>query len=560
MNRLLVPRETTMAKRRGSRLVPITGIALFLGFIPGAAAGQAADPIVYTVKFPAPDKHLAEIEAVVPTGGRPAIEMMMPVWSPGFYRVQDYAKQVENLAARTTDGAALEVDHHQKNRWRVQTGGAPKVIVTYGLTCKQVSVTTNYVGDLLAVLNGAATFITPVENVRRPHEIHLTLPKKWKRSATALAPAPDRLPNHYRAPDYDTLVDSPIVAGSPVVHEFVVEGSKHFLVDLGELGSWDGEKAAQVLEKIVRETRRFWGFLPFESYYFLNVFRAGAGGLEHKNSTLLTASPGRMPNAHAGFRWLSFVSHEYFHSFNVKRLRPVELGPFDYENPPHTSSLWISEGLTTYFGDLIVVRAGLATGDQYLAAMSSAINQLQGSPGRLAQSLEDSSLDVWGSGTSGVGRNRNTQVSYYTKGLIVGFLLDARIRRTTAGRKSLDDVMRLAYQRFAGERGFTAEQFRATAEEVTGAELKEWFKKALSSTDELDYSEALDWYGLRFAPSEEPRSKPKDEPATKDQAPKNEQPSKTEEPSNKWKLEVRPDASDAQQARLRNLFQPSETR
>ena len=131
-------------------------------------------------------------------------------------------------------------------------------------------------------------------------------------------------------------------------------------------GQWDGEHAAQELEKLVRENRRFWGFLPFKRYLFLNVFRQGGGGLEHKNSTLLTASPPRAAYPARNFRWLSFVSHEYFHAFNVKRLRPVELGPFDYEHPPKTSGLWISEGLTTYFGDLIVVRAGLGTPQDFL--------------------------------------------------------------------------------------------------------------------------------------------------------------------------------------------------
>src|SRR5262249_54956262 len=167
-------------------------------------------------------------------------------------------------------------------------------------------------------------------------------------------------------------------------------------------------------------------------------------------------------------RWLSFVSHEYFHAFNVKRLRPVELGPFDYEHPPSTKSLWIAEGLTTYCGDLIVARAGLATPRDFLELLSSHIGQLQHARGRLVQNLEEASLDVWNSGTSGVGRESATKLSYYVKGPVVGFLLDARIRRATAGKKSLDDLMRLAYKRYSGERGFTPEQFQATAEEVAG--------------------------------------------------------------------------------------------
>jgi predicted metalloprotease with PDZ domain len=374
-------------------------------------------------------------------------------------------------------------------------------------------------------------------------------------------------------------VDSPIVAGNPTVHEFQVEGSRHFLVDIGETGQWDGGRAAHDLEKIVRETRRFWGFLPFQRYYFLNVFRMGGGGLEHRDSTLLTASPTRLAATGPDFRWYSFVSHEYFHAFNVKRLRPVELGPFDYEDAPHTSSLWISEGLTTYFGELIVTRAGLGKADDFLASMSAQIGQLQTSPGRLVQTLEQSSLDVWSSGMSGVGRRNSTTVSYYVKGPVVGFLLDAKIRRATADKKSFDDAMRLAYKRYSGERGFTSEQFRTTTEEIAGIDLKEWFRRALASTEELDYAEALDWFGLRFAPLEEPAKKASEEPAKK----ASEEPAKkaSEEPASKtsetpakgaataqarqrndearkrWRLEVRPDAIDEQRAHLRSLLKPA---
>lgn len=210
----------------------------------------------------------------------------------------------------------------------------------------------------------------------------------------------------------------------------------------------------------------------------------------------------------------------------MKRLRPVELGPFDYENPPTPRSLWISEGLTTYFGDLIIVRAGLATPRDHLASLSSLIGQLHKMRGRFAQSLEDASLDVWNSGTSGVGRDPASKLIYYVKGPVVGFLLDARIRRATDDRRTLDDVMRLAYRRFSGERGFTPEQFRATAEDVAGVELGDWFRKAISSTEELDYREALDWFGLRFTASDDP--------------------------AKAWNLEVREDATAEQKAHFRS--------
>jgi predicted metalloprotease with PDZ domain len=532
-----------MANPWASRVAFVTAFIGLTGLTPRSGRTQTLEPIIYNLKVPAPDTHIAEVEAILPAGAGPSIEIMMATWSPGFYRVEDYAKRVQDLSARTTDGAPLEVEVTHKNRWRIQTHGGPRVVVSYRLKCEQSSVTANYVGAELGVINGAPTFITLVEQARRPHEVRLALPPKWKRAVTALDPVTDgRRPNEYRAPDYDTLVDSPIVAGDPVVHEFEVDGSKHFLVDVGDVGSFDGRTAADELRKIVEATRRFWRFLPFKKYYFLNVFRRGGGGLEHKNSTLLTASANRTANSRANLGWLSFVSHEYFHAFNVKRLRPIELGPFDYEKPPSTSSLWISEGLTSYFGELLVVRAGLGSTEDYLRLLSAHINRLQNAPGRLVQTLEQSSLDVWSSGTSGVGRNRATTVDYYVKGPVVGFLLDAKIRRETGGQKSLDDVMRLAYKRYAGERGFTPDQFRAAAGEVAGVNLSDWFRKAISSTEELDYTEALDWFGLRFAP---PKETEKEEELKKQTL------------ANEWKLEVRVDASDTQKERLKKLLEPA---
>jgi predicted metalloprotease with PDZ domain len=489
-----------------------------------ASIGQAAEPITYTVKFPAPATHIAEVEAKFPTAKRPAnetIELMLPVWSPGFYRVEDYASRVQNLSAHTADGQALTVEQPTKNRWRIATKGAANVIVSYQLLCTGRSVTTNWVGEDLLVLNGAAAFITLADKVRRPHEVRLELPSQWKRAMSGLDAAPDGNPSHFRAADYDTLVDTPIVAGDLSVREFTVEGSRHQLVDAGDYKKWDGQRGAQDLEKIVRAAKAYWGVLPFKRYVFLNVFRQGGGGLEHSNSTLLTSSPNMTTPT---LRWLSFVSHEYVHAFNVKRLRPVELSSFDYERPPNTSSLWISEGLTTYGADLVVARAGLCNTQEFLSMLSSHITSLQNAPGRLKQTLAQASFDVWSSGTSGVGRDTQNLISYYVKGPVIGFLLDAKIQRATAGKKSLDDAMRLAYKRYSGARGFTPEQFRQTAEEVAGIDLKAAFRQWLDSTEELDYTEALDWFGLRFA--------------------------EDAQPAKAWQLAVRADATAQQQSRL----------
>jgi predicted metalloprotease with PDZ domain len=502
-----------------------------VGPAPRACPAPAVEPIAYIVRFPQPDEHIAEVEASYPTDGRASIELMMPIWTTGFYRVENYAGQVQDLSARSPDRQALAVEQPKKNRWTVQTGGAKRVVVSYKLKCASRSVTTNWVGDDMAVLNGAATFLTLVETGKRPHQIQLELAANWKQSMTGLDAAPDGQANHYRAADFDTLVDSPIVAGSPEVHEFDVDGSQHVVVNAGDFTGWDGERAVADLEKLVREHRRMWGFLPFKRYVFLCVFRRGGGGLEHCNSTLLTTSATAMRTPASYVSWLTFVSHEYFHALNVKRLRPVELGPFDYEKQPRTTGLWVAEGITAYYDSLLTTRAGLGTAKDFLARLSAKIDRLQKSPGRLQQSLEQASLNVWTSSFSGLGGDNNNTVSYYVKGPIVAFLLDAKIRQETQGAASLDDVMKLAYKRYSGEKGFSAEQFRNTAEEVAAVDLQAWFKKAVASTEELDYAEALDWFGLRFAPGD-------GEVKT-------------------WRLEVRNDAKAAQRGRLKAWLEPA---
>jgi predicted metalloprotease with PDZ domain len=197
--------------------------------------------------------------------------------------------------------------------------------------------------------------------------------------------------------------------------------------------------------------------------------------------------------------WLSLASHEYFHLWNVKRLRPIELGPFDYEHEVYPRSLWISEGLTDYYGDLQVRRAGLSSPGEYLSQLSDAIKALQSTPGRLTQTAEMASFDAWIKQYRSDENSLNSSISYYTKGNVLGWLLDARIRDATHDAKSLDDVMRLAFARYSGARGFTPGEFRQVAAEVAGTDLGAWFMQALDSTDELEYSPALDWFGLEFA-------------------------------------------------------------
>jgi len=461
---------------------------------------QAREPIVYTVRMSAPETHFIEVEAAIPTAGRPTVDLMMAVWSPGYYREENYADRVDQVSARAGDGAAVNVEKTARNRWRIETGGRQTVVLSYRVFCYQRSVTTNYVGDDYAVLNGAPSFITLVEAGARPHEVHLELPSRWPRAMSGLGAAPDGRPTHFRAADYETLVDSPILAGDLGVQEFTVAGKPHYVVSAGDTAGWDAAAASRSLATYVEEVNRFWGFLPYDKYDFLLVFRQGGGGLEHKNSTLSTVAARPGPGLWSG---VGLLSHEYFHLFNVKRLRPVELGPFDFEHPPRTGNLWIAEGVTSYYSSLLVERAGLHTRTEYLASLSTLIGRLQSAPGRLQQSVEQSSLDVWNNSNSGVNPNAAT-VSYYDKGQILGLLLDAKIRRETFGQKSFDDVMKRAYERYGGARGYTSDEFRGVAEEVAGTNLREWFRRSVSSTEELEYDDLIESYGLGFKGGEVP--------------------------------------------------------
>jgi predicted metalloprotease with PDZ domain len=498
------------------------------------------DAISYTMRFPAPETHIAEIEATVPTAGKPALDLMLPTWSPGFYGAGAYAKNVRDFSATTAGGDALPVSQPQDNHWQVTTNGAARILLHYKLLCQSTFVTGSWVGVDFAVINGPSTFIT-VNDVtapngarpRRPHEVHLLLPGVWPKSVSSLDPIPNAGPNDYRADNYDTFIDSPIVLGRLLLNDFDVPGTKLTLADFGDPGAWDGARVATQLQRIVDEHRRMLGGrLPFARYVFLNAFRGGNGGLEHLNSSLLSSS--RNPTSpDASIRWLNYVSHEFFHAINVKRLRPVELGPFDYEHVPRTPSLWISEGLTTYYGDLAVARSGVGTPQDFLADMSGLIRNVQTSPGHLLQTLQDASIDVGRGGGSGVGGNRNQTVSYYDKGPLVGLILDAKIRRASNGKLSLDDVMRTEIKRYSGEHGFTPEEFEATAAEVAKLDLKAFFQSTLRTTDELDYQEVLDWFGLRFKPND------------------------AGTPQGAWILEARPDVTPEQRTHLAALMAPS---
>lgn len=467
-----------------------------------------SDPVIYTLRFPAPATHYVEIEAVYPLAG-PVLDLFMAVWTPGSYLVREYARHVESVTACTEQGRPLPVEKTAKNRWRVSGNDTPRVLVRYRVYGREMSVRTNWIESGFALLNGAPTFLAVINDLQRPHAVNLELPEGWTTSMTGLNPVGAHA---YLAPDYDTLVDCPIVAGNSAIYPFTVDDKPHYLVNEGDASFFDGERAARDLTRIVETCRDFWGDLPYERYLFLNLLTDAGGGLEHANSTVLMASRfttrnrvsyvGQYDGPSPRGGWLGLACHEFFHVWNVKRLRPLRLGPFEYERENYTTSLWVSEGLTTYYGDLLVHRAGLITQDEYLAALSRAIDQLQTTPGRLVQPLAQASFDAWIKEYRPDEHSPNSAISYYVKGAVVGFLVDVKIRRAAGNERSLDDAMRLAYRRYAGERGFTEDEFREILEETAGLSLQSWLAEALTAPVELAYDDTIEWLGLRWRSKE----------------------------------------------------------
>lgn len=493
------------------------------------ATSLAAQDVRYELRISDLDKQLATVTATFPTKGKDSLELFLPVWSPGFYKVENYHEQLTDFVARGGGEQTLAVVQPKPNRWRITTNGAAEVVATYTLHCKRGSVTHNQIAPRFAVFCGPATFVGEVGAGSCPHGVQVFLPDAWPQVSTGLAAAPGE--HKFVASDYDWLLDSPIVLGTITTTAFDVLGARHEWAQFGDAGDWDTALLVRHLQPIATELCRTFGARPFDRYVFLAGFRNANGGLEHLDSTLLSVHRQQRPDDPT---LLSFVAHEYAHAFNVKRLRPKELGPFDYENPPSTPSLWISEGLTTWCGDLALVRAGAIQAPAWRDLVSQHIRSLQGAPGRKRQTLAEASLSVWKGSVSGTGGDPRTTISYYVKGPAVGFTLEARLRTATAGKHGLDEVLRRAYALYSGAQGFLPEQFEAIAAEVAGSSQQAFFDRALRSTEELDYAEALAWFGLRFA-------------TVADDAPR----------QRHWQLELDPAATPEQREHLQTLLAPS---
>lgn len=460
---------------------------------------NSSAPVQYRITFRQAENHRCEIEVTLPTEGAESIELMMPVWTPGSYLVREYARQIETIQAR--DGVtnqALELTKTTKNRWRVASKGVAELSVRYTLYCRELGVRTNWIERDFAFLTGAATFLTPVDRLNRKHLVRIESLPHWPQIATSLAKSDEDSWTRI-ASSFDELVDSPILIGDIDIRSFDAGGAKHHLATIGTDGLWNTAKAAEDVKKIVETEQAFWGAVPYKDYWFLNLATESGGGLEHDNSTVLMTSRWAMKQKAKYTDWLGLVSHEFFHTWNVRRLRPKVLMKYDFEGEQYTRELWVAEGVTSYYDDLLLARSGLCSPKDYLDRISKGITGVQTAPGRLVQPLSESSFDTWIKFYRPDENANNSRVSYYTKGSIVAMLLDAEIRSATQNQKSLDDVMRSLWRDHL-QTGYTTADVLKAANAASGKDLTDWFHRSIETTEEPDFTTFLQWYGLEWKP------------------------------------------------------------
>jgi len=415
-----------------------------------------------------PASHFFHVEMRCEGINKDTIFLKMPVWTPGYYQQLDFANNIENF--HITDSKGNEVNYFKpvSNTWQLEKN-ISNFKVVYDVKTTRPFVATPYVDDHRAYILPCGVFLFINGMLNHSAEVEVRPYSQWNNVATGLDSVAGKKFT-YTAPDFDILYDCPILVGNlEELPSFTVKGIPHRFIGY-QLGDFDKTQFMNELKKIVEAATNMMGDIPYKHYTFISI-GPGAGGIEHLDNTTVSFSGNAYQTQEGRIRLMHFLAHEYFHHYNVKRIRPIELGPFDYDHGPRTKLLWVSEGLSVYYEYMLVHRAGLSTNEELLNAFRNNMIAFENKPGRLYQSLEQSSYDTWSDGP--FGGDLNKSISYYDKGPVVGLILDFRIRELTQNKRSLDDVMRYVYREYyqKKKRGFTDAEFREACEKVAGASL-----------------------------------------------------------------------------------------
>lgn len=425
-----------------------------------------------------------------------SVVFKMPVWMPGYYQVMDYARNVENFSAVNGKGAALEFHKSSDNSWTVQTEQAKEIVITYEVKATVPFVATNYLDAQRGFIAPTGLFIYPAGYIKHPVTVTIEPYSQWTTVATGLEPVKNKK-NTFYSPDYDVLYDAPFLMGNlEAFPSFTVKNIPHYFFAY-KPDSFDRNIFMNDLKKIITTASGIIGDIPYRQYTFLGT-GPGGGGIEHLNSAAVAFAGKELNDPKGKIRTYNFLTHEYFHHYNVKRIRPVELGPFDYDKGSKTKMLWLSEGITVYYEYIIVKRAGFTTDVDVLSTFQSSIKEYESKPGRNFQTPAEASYTTWEDGPFGrTGDEVNKTISPYDKGPLLGMLLDFKIRHETKNKRSLDDVMRLLYNKYykTKRRGFTEAEFQSECEKLLGVSLSDFFDY-IYTLKTVDYPTYLGYAGL----------------------------------------------------------------
>jgi predicted metalloprotease with PDZ domain len=422
------------------------------------------------------------------------LRLRLPIWAPGAYRVANFARNLRDLTV-AVNGTAVPVSREDSSAWTASVPRGATVLVRYTIRHPSATAasTPNNRSFLRAdggLFDGPQTFVYLDGHKLVPSHVHFSLPAGWK-IATGLVPTADAAT--FAAPSYDVLIDSPALVG-PTLRSwpFVVDGVPHRAAYFALPGAtpFDTSAFTQVVKRLVETERDAMGSLPYRDYTFLFVDGTG-GGLEHLNSTTIGVNGEELARDAAASA--DVTAHEFFHLWNIKRIRPAVLGPFDYQRPVRTTDLWWSEGVTDYFAQEFIRRTGLRTETAARDTLAALLETYLANPAHTRISPERSSWTAWDTPMA----NGGYGISYYTQGAVLGELLELELRDRTDFRRGMDDVERMLFDRFAGPRGFTGEDLLHTVNEVCGCDLESFFAHHVSGAEELDLEHSLALLGWR---------------------------------------------------------------
>ena len=417
---------------------------------------------------------------------------------PGYYQIMNYAREVKNFTAKERSGKNIPVKTPDENTWQIIIKKNAPFKLIYEVKADRRFVANSYLDSTHGYIVPAATFLYIKDHLNTPVSVKLVLNKQQDRIATGLDPVPGKT-GEFTASDFDLLFDCPILTGElEELPPFRINNIEHRFTGY-RLGRFDREEFMNTLKKVVQAGIEIIGDIPYKQFTFIGI-GPGNGGIEHLNNTTISFDGNGLNKKESVIRMMNFLAHEYFHNYNVKRIRPYELGPFDYDRENKTNLLWVSEGLSVYYEYLMVKRAGLINEQELYSNFESSLNAIENNPGHLYQSLVQASFNTWNEGPFGKkGKDASKSISYYDKGPGVGMILDFSIRNATGNKKSLDDVMRLLYWQYYKklQRGFTDAEFQQACEAISGISLNSVFEYVYTAR-EVDYNSYLSFAGLKL--------------------------------------------------------------